>query len=350
MMRVALIAALAALATACGGNAKAPEAEAAAERPVVRTIVVGADATGGEVRASGTIGYQREPALSFRTPGVIERIVVDEGDRVRRGQRLAWVRPTEVAAGVAEADAALATARKNLERTETLFAKGFVSQARLDDAKLAVERAEAAAKTRDFSADTAVIFAPADGVILRRLAEPAQIAAAGQSIFLFGETGSGIVARAAFAPGLAARIRTGDAAEARVPDARAEPFAGKVLRMSGKSDAATGAFDVEIALSGAQGLKSGQIAEISVAANGGKGAAIQRMTIPTLALIDARADQGAVFVIDEKGLARRRGVETGGLVGDSVVVLAGLKPGETIVAAGAAYVRDGEPVTVAAQP
>jgi membrane fusion protein (multidrug efflux system) len=68
-----------------------------------------------------------------------------------------------------------------------------------------------------------------------------------------------------------------------------------------------------------------------------------------LALLDARADQGVVYVVDDAGVARRRTVTTAGVDGENAIVLSGLKAGERVVAAGAAYVRDGEPVTIAAE-
>jgi multidrug efflux pump subunit AcrA (membrane-fusion protein) len=69
--------------------------------------------------------------------------------------------------------------------------------------------------------------------------------------------------------------------------------------------------------------------------------------VPTLSLLDGRADQGVVFVVDTDNVARRRSVQTAGIERDGVLVISGLEAGERVVAAGAAYVRDGEPVRVA---
>jgi len=55
-------------------------------------------------------------------------------------------------------------------------------------------------------------------------------------------------------------------------------------------------------------------------------------------------------VIDANSIARRRAVQTSGVQGENVTVIAGLAPGESVVALGAAYVRDGAAVTVAQTP
>lgn len=346
MVRILLVVTAALALTACSGGKDNTNKED--DRPVVSVVKAEAAAGASVLRASGLVAYQREPVLSFKVGGVIDRIAVDEGDFVRAGQRLAWLRSTEVAAGAKEASAALEVAQRNLERTQTLFDKGLVAQARLDDAKLAVERARAGSDAAGFNRDTAVIVAPADGVILRRLAEPAQVTGAGAAILTLGEVQSGLVVKAAFPSSAAARIKAGAPATVTVTDSGGAAFKGRVTRIAGKGDGSTGAFDVEIMIAAPKGLRSGMVAEttIDVAGPATAGAA-KSVRIPAMALLDARADQGSVYVVDAQGVARRRIVQTAGLQGESVTVIAGIEPGEMIVAAGAAYVRDGAAVAIA---
>ncbi len=344
----AMLTVLAAFGAVCACSA--PEAPAAVETPPrTVTVVVAAPAVAnGEVQASATIRYLREPILSFRTPGVIEAIGVEEGDRVKAGQRLAWIRPTQVAADTAQAAAAAQVAQRNLDRQRALFERGFVSEARLDDAELALERAQAALAGAQFSEDTAEILAPANGVILQRLAEPNQVAGAGSAVLVMGETGSGLIARAAVPAASAARIRVGDDASVRAPDVRDAPFRGKVTRVAAGGDARTGAFDVDIDLPDAAGLVSGLVAEAIIVAKPSLSGEAP-IALPTLALLDARTDQGSVFVV-EGNVARRRLVRTAGIVGDEVLILAGVKPGDRVIAAGVAYVRDGDRVVARDEP
>ena len=319
------------LLAACSGDEA--ETTAASEGPLVEVVEVAPASAAGTVRASGMIGYRREPVLAFTAAGVVGAIEVDSGDVVRRGQRLATLRRTGAGANVDEAALARANAERDLARTQELFERGFVSEARLESARLAVERAR----------DSSVLTAPADGVILRRAAEPAQTVAAGAPVFVFGETGSGIVVRAPVASNDAARIRVGDAAQVRVNGAQRP---GRVTRVGAKGDDATGAFEVEIEVTTPEGLRSGMVAEVNVAAAAGENAQTS-IVVPTLALLDARADQGVVYVLDENAIARRRAVRTAGVTQAGVIVVEGLNPGDRVVAAGAAYVREGESVRIA---
>lgn len=323
---------LALLVAACSGG-EAEETTTATEGPLVEVVEVAPASAAGSVRASGMIGYRREPVLAFTAAGVIGAIDVDSGDIVRRGQRLATLRRTGAGANVDEAALARANAERDLARTQELFERGFVSEARLESARLAVERAR----------DSSVLTAPADGMILRRAVDPSQTVTAGTPVFVFGETASGIVVRAPVASADAARMHVGDAAQIRVNGAQRP---GRVTRVGAQGDAATGAFEVEIEITAPEGLRSGMVAEVEVAATPGANPQTS-IVVPTLALLDARADQGVVYVLDENSVARRRAVRTAGVTSAGVIVVEGLSPGDRIVAAGAAYVRDGESVRIA---
>lgn len=308
--------------------------ESAPPGPIVEIVEVAPAQGAGTVRASGLVGYKIETPLSFSAPGVIGAILVDEGDQVRRGQRLATLRRTGAAGDTNEAALARATAERDLQRTETLFERGFASQAALDDARLAARRAS------DFSS----ISAPAGGVILRRLAEPAQTVGAATPVLMLGDASSGIVVRASVSSAAAARIDVGDAV--RITGGEAGAFQGEVTRVSAKSNDLTGAFEVEVRVPQAGALRSGMVAEVEIAADASASESAA-LIAPALSLLDARADQGVVYVVDAQMVARRRAVRTAGLLEDGVLIVEGLAPGERIVAAGAAYVRDGQPVRAA---
>lgn len=318
---------------ACGGGEEAQTPEA----PLVQVVQVAPADAAGTIRASGLVGYRREPVLSFTAPGMVGDIRVDAGDTVRRGQTLATLRRTTGGANVDEAALAQANAERDLARTQALFERGFVSEARLDDARLAVER------TRGSS----VIVAPTDGIILRRAAEPAQTVGAGTPILVLGEIRSGVVVRAPVAASQAARILVGDAVTVRVAELGDVTRTGRVTRVGAKGDDATGAFEVEVEVADASSLRSGMVAVVEIATAAAASNAFPTIVVPTLSLLDARADQGIVFVVDAEGIARRRAVRTAGVTQAGVLVVEGLDPGDRVISAGAAYVRDGAPVRIA---
>lgn len=333
--RLALAAGCAFLVTACSG-----EAAVATQKPAAATAVevlsIAATGAGGEVRASGLVAYKRETALGFGAPGEIESIMADVGDRVAAGQVLATMRRTTTSADASEAALARLTAEQNFDRVTRLFAAGAASQSEVDNAKLALERAR----------ERVSIVAPAGGIVLQRDAEPGQNVAAGQRVLSIGESRTGIIVEASMTASDVAQLRVGDAASVNIRE-RAS-LAGSVARIAAKGTQ-SGLFTVEVQVDQPAGLRSGEVAEVVIAGRADVQVTASVHVVPAIALIDARADQGVVFVVDAEGKARRRAVETGGVSDRGVTILKGLTDGDRVITRGASMVRDGDAVSVAAQ-
>ncbi len=331
--------ALLAVLAACQGEAGETPAETAAlpAAIAVEALAIAADGSGAGVRASGLVSYKRETALGFGAPGQIETVVVDAGDRVAAGQVIATLRKTSVGADEAEAALARQTAQQTFDRVSRLFEAGAASQAELDTARLALER------TRERIS----IVATAGGTVLARQAEPGQTVSAGQPVVTIGENRAGLIVRASLTSAEVAQVKVGDTASVLIE--KRAPVTGTILRIAPRGSM-SGTFEVEIGLSGAEGLRAGEIAEVSVAPRVADAeAAPGHFVIPAIALIDARADQGVVFVIDAEGKARRRAVETGGVADAGISILKGLVAGDRVITRGASMVRDGDAVRVAGE-
>lgn len=132
------------------------------EKPANRIAVEAAPvATGSitDIRSfTGTLEPEQAFTLAPKTDGQLERIHVDIGDRVERGQVVAELDDDEARQDVAEAEALLAVARaelsqakadarlarRELERTERLAARDMASPSALDTAEAEAEAKEAA--------------------------------------------------------------------------------------------------------------------------------------------------------------------------------------------------------------
>lgn len=333
--RLAIAAGCAVLVASCSGEAavatqKLPSAVA------VEVLNVAATGSGGEVRASGLVAFKRETALGFGAPGEIESIMADVGDRVVAGQVLATMRKTTTGADASEAALARLTAEQNFDRVTRLHAAGAASQAELDNAKLALERAR----------ERVSIVAPASGIVLQRDAEPGQNVGTGQRVLSIGDSRAGIIVEASMTASEVSQLRLGDVASVNVRERAA--LAGRVARIAPKGTQ-SGLFTVEVQVDQPLGLRSGEVAEVVIAGRAGPQQAAVVHLVPAISLIDARADQGVVFVVDAEGKARRRAVETGGVSDRGVTVLKGLAEGDRVITRGASMVREGDAVSVAVQ-
>jgi len=152
-----------------------PKAERpAAEPPVVRpvkSVVVTDGAPSPDLHFAARVKAANSRTLSFRQSGRIQGIAVESGAHVRKGDRLAWLDPTEYKARLAIAEANAAQSRLTYERKAAALKLKGVSQNEVSQAEAAMKGAEAALATakRDF-AET-VLYAPFDGVVAQKFAD-----------------------------------------------------------------------------------------------------------------------------------------------------------------------------------
>lgn len=337
------------VAAALAWQAAASGAVRASETPVpVRIAVASPSASAGRVEAAGTLSYKHEVALSFKTGGVVKAYAVDVGDTVRAGQLLVSADLTDVAGRRGEAEAAFEQARANLNRAEQLAAKGFATEARLDDARAAFKRAQSALNSAKYDESRAALTSPSDGVVLVRHAEAGQQMAPGAPVITIGDARSGMIMLAPVSDRDAGRVQTGNLATVRVTSAAGAPMQGVVSRVGSKADRATGAFDVEIAIDAPPpGLRSGTVGRASITPSVSDASA-SFVAIPAIALLEGRGDLAYVYVIKPDNKAVRVAVTVARFLDADVLISQGLQRGDRVVTAGAAYLRNGQPVTVVA--
>ena len=338
--------AAAALAVAgCGAKPEAakPAAEIAAP---VRLVTAAAADPNDVLVVSGTVRLKRETPLSFNTPGRIAAIFVQEGDRVRAGQLLARLDTTALGANVSSAQAEVVRAQAEVKRAEDLFAKGWVTAPRVEQARASMAAAVARARAAGFDVQLAALVAPSAGVVLARPGEPGQIAQPGAPVVTLGEMSQGFVLRLPLADRDAARVKPGQAAEVSIPALAGQPLAGVVSEVGARGDDGTGTFRIEVKLPADARLASGQIGRARLRLGTAlPGAPIR---LPATAVFGARADEGFVYVFEPAGRrVRSRLVALGPVGSDGIVITAGLSAGEQVVVSGADRLRDGQSVVVA---
>ena len=321
---------------ACGGT-QSPQAS-------VRTVLVvqpgaapGMDgaAFAGEVRA------QREAQLSFRVGGNLLRRLVGNGDRVRRGQLLAELDAGDARLQMAAAKADMDRLGGDLARYRTLQAQQLVSRSTLDAQQAAFVAARAKYDLMRNQGAYTQLRAPDDGVIASRQAEAGQVVAAGQPVFvLAGDGGRDVVINLP-----EARIRdfqTGQQAIIEPWNAPGTRLSGHIREIAAASDPQTRTYNAKIALDGdaATQVELGQSMRVFIVGDHAQSV----LRLPMAAVQGDVGEAAMVWVVDASGHVRKRAVRVGPFGDDSVPVLAGVQPGDWVVAAGGHLLHEGEAV------
>lgn len=322
----------------------------------VEVVTVRETALTFDTTLAGSIEAEDSVEIGFRQGGRVTEVLVNEGDRVRRGQPLARTDPTqqEQALHVAQAHVASTKAthiqtRLAFERAQAMLKHGVGTRAALDNAAQAVsaaEGAEAQATTEleqaQRAVDDTVLRAPTDAVVTGRSADPGQIVAVAQSVISLASTS-----------GLEAVFQTPDlpmldnALGAQVTlsgiDVTLPPMTATVREISPLVDPKTGAVTVKALIDDAPA----NAVLFGVAVRGTIHLPVgQGIEIPWTAL-NASGEDAAVWRLDDDNKAHLIPVRIDRFTTHSVVLSTGIAPGDRIVGAGSQLLYPDRPIEVA---
>ncbi len=343
--------------SSAGGGASA--AAKARPAPLVVVSKVGSHDVAVESRAPIDLRPLEQVDVGSKVLGYIDAVLVDRGDRVKKGQLLALVRPSDLpdqlasARGtLAQTQSSLALAQANRDRAKQLAPSGVVSQQELQQAEAAVTSAEASATALQAQIGAlgvrlgeTRIASPADGVVSARRLDPGA---------LVGPPGGGAIITIARVERLrvffvanerdAMQIRVGKDAHVELDGLPGKSFLGRVVRMAPTFDPSTRTLEAEIQLENPAGeLRPGMYGYGSIVLETHPGAAV----LPASA-IQITGEDRYVFVVapgPEPKVTRRK-VTTGVDTGTWLEITGGVRVGEDVVTAGADGLSDGAKVRV----
>jgi RND family efflux transporter MFP subunit len=286
---------------------------------------------------------KHEQRMSFKMGGVVRRIAVQEGQSVKRGQRLAEIELTEVNAQVEQARQMAEKAARDLRRGENLYADQVISLEQLQDLRTQAAMAEASFKSAQFNMGYSVITAPGDGVVLRKLVEERELVGPGTPVLVFGESDSGYVVRAALADREIVNVKIGDKGEIRMDAFPGQLMTGTIVEVASAADERSGMFPIEVRFdTPPPRLVSGLVARLRLEP---ESSAPPLTYVPMAALVEGDGDRASVFVLNN-GKAQKRDVRVAFITADSIALESGIEAGEAVITDGALFLENGEAVEV----
>ncbi len=382
---------LLAAALVAGGLAlRSPKVDAVQlqQAPLVRTLQfsarvatlsrvdVGSTITGRVAQVLAAEGAQvrkGEPLLRLESDELAAALAQAVAAERQAAARLAGLRSTgraSAGAALAQADATLRAAQAELMRVQQLVAQGFVSGSRLDDARRAVDVAQAQqgsaraqtqanaeagtdlvqaqaqlsvaqAATQSARARLAqvAVLAPADAKVLARDVEPGQIVQPGKALMSLALAGPTQLL-AQVDERFLDQLQVGQPATVVADAFATQRFAARVLSIAPAVDAQRGAVEVKFNLlqTAPAFLREDMTLSVEV-----ETARRERALVLPLAALRATTAQGsATVLVSADGKARTRAVRLGLRTLDAAEVLDGLVAGDLVLLG--ATLRDGQRV------
>lgn len=293
------------------------------------------------VSASGILASETQSNLSFMTGGIINEIKVDEGQEVRKGKILAELDLTEINSRLRQADLGLEKAKRDFSRVENLYRDSVVTLEQYQDARTALQIAEANYEIASFNKQHSQILAPANGKLLKKMMDLNEIVGPGHPVFAFASTESDWVLRVSLSDRDIVRINRGDSADIRFDAYPGQSFSGVISEIANAASLMSGTYEVEIRLlRKPERLVSGLvgIARIYPAEQ-------THLVLPHDAVFEAKGLEAAVFKLEENTV-KRIPVEILAITDKGIIISKGISAGDRVVIDGNSYLNDGEQVTV----
>jgi multidrug efflux system membrane fusion protein len=328
------------------------KAEKAAEAPALRTVKVVEIAKVSNIRRlefSGAVRSRTEMNLGFRVAGKITERLVDIGDRVRPGDVLSRIDPTDFRLAVDSAEASLAAADKAVEtadlvnkRAHALYEKNAVPKAQVEQAQLSYEQAVAtriaAASSLDQAknqANYAELKSDRDGIVTAINADRGQVVSAGTPVVTVVADDEKEV-QIAVPENDIAEFKPGKAVKARFWSDDKLVLSGKVREVSGSADPQSRTFSVRVSLPNDARVLIGMTATVEADVASGD----QSVTVPLSAL--AEQDGSKIVWTVDRGAAtvHAQPVKVTDFTESGVGVTDGLEPGDIVVSAGTQFMRE----------
>ena len=296
------------------------------------------------IRISGVTEADKRAVLATRAGGVIARLPVRQGQRVKAGDLILMLDAEEKIAAADNARQLLTQRQAELSAAERLAKSGNLAKLQLDTARSNLTSARSALRAAEAELDRNEVRAPFDGIVDRVPVEP------GSAVMQGGEVATllaldPVIARGEISERDLGFVKVGDEADVRLVSG--ETVKGRLRYVSRDASAATRTFRVEVAVANPEGtVPAGMTAELTLRATPTDAVVLPRSVVT----LSAEGDLG-IRAVDEADKVVFFPID---LIDDTPggLVLAGIPADARVIVSGQELVAEGdsvEPVAADAQ-
>lgn len=329
---------------ACGSKAEEKKINGNEAIPV-KLISIKEEAADNLIHVTGYLSTQDELKLSFKTGGVIDKVLVKEGDKVRKGQLLATIKSTEIAAQVQQVQLGLQKAERDYQRVQNLYNDSVATLEQLQNAKTGLEIARQNLSQASFNQQYSRIYATQDGFVIRRLKNDGELSEPGAPVLIIG--GVSNASAWVLATGVSDKewsiLEKGNKATVSFEAFPGKTFSAIVTKKALAADQADGSFPIELQVDfGKEQPATGMFGKASISSSLKQNG----YTIPYESLLEANGRKGFVFASNDGMKVKRVEVVIGQINNNNVQITAGLEGYKYVVSSGSPYLNDESVITV----
>ncbi|UFH45858.1 efflux RND transporter periplasmic adaptor subunit [Flavobacterium galactosidilyticum] len=320
-----------------GGDSKSPKGKS--KSITVNGIVVKYETFDNNLSLSGSIEANEQVEIRSEVSGIVEGIYFQEGSFVNKGQVLFKVNDIELRAQLRQTSTKEGLAAENERRAKLLLQKEAISQEEYDLARADLKSAQAQSQLIQAQIAKTSVRAPFSGKIGLRSISPGTYITPAILVTKLVNTGK-LKITFSIPEKYASQVKTNTTISFKVAGSQ-NRYSAKIYAIEPEIAVATRTLQVRAIAENKDGkLLPGTFADVELPLDIIKDAIV----VPTEAIIPIQ--NGKKIFITTNGLAKEIMIETATRTETSVLVLSGLKEGDTVLTNGVMALKNDDPVKV----
>ena len=321
-------------------DGKGPKDKEKDKQPItVSGTVVRLQTFDNNLALSGSIEANEQVEIRSEVSGIVKNIYFQEGSNVAKGQVLFKVNDIELKAQLAQAKTKESLASENERRAKLLLQKEAISQEEYDVARADFKSAQAQSQLIQAQIEKTSVRAPFSGKIGLRSISPGTYVTPTLLVAKLVNIGQ-LKITFSIPEKYASQVKKNATISFKITGSN-ESYSAKIYAIEPEVEIATRTLKVRALADNSHGkLLPGTFANVQLPLDIIKDAVV----IPTEAIIPVQ--EGKKVFIANKGMAKEVMVETATRTDASILVLEGLKAGDTVLTSGVMSLKDEAPIVV----
>jgi membrane fusion protein (multidrug efflux system) len=280
---------------------------------------------------TGTVKESVSIPLSFTNTGQVEKVFVSEGQKVKKGQALAFLNAESFHSAWEIASAKEKQAKDAYDRLLEVYKKGSLPEIKFVEIETSLAQAQAMTKIAEKNLRDCKLFAPADGIIGTRSIEPGANVIPGNTVFTIVEIDK-IFVNISVPEKEISQTQPGQKAVITVSALNGEIFEGEITQKGVVANPVSHTYNIKISLDNSAGkLLPGMVCQVSVSNN----LNTTYFVVPQQAVqISGEGNKFVYLVSKSSQKAIKQNIITGGIHENGVIVEQGLHKYDSIIVEG----------------
>ncbi|MCE5346458.1 MAG: efflux RND transporter periplasmic adaptor subunit [Bacteroidales bacterium] len=280
----------------------------------------------------GVVEESQSVPLSFLIAGTVEKVSVDEGEHVKKGQLLASLNSTSFQNAYQVAEAKEKQAQDAYERLSSVYKNGSLPEVKMVEIETGLEQAKSLVRIAKKNLEDCVLYSPVSGLAGKRSIEPGMNVIPGVPVITLVKIDK-VFIKVSVPENEIASIKVGQAASVRVAALKNEVFTGKIEHKGVIGNPLSHTYDIKIAVANInEKLNPGMVCNVLLT----KSSTGNYAYVPQQVVQIDNNERKYVYIADQSSdRAVRKIIETGSLWGNgNIIVTNGLKEGDLVIVEG----------------